>query len=63
MNTCILTCPIRNALRSELSWAHYAARVVLTQHYISDVLVGMYLAVACVYFSHAFFLKKGYNLR
>lgn len=40
-----------------------AARVVLTQHYVSDILAGMYLAVACVYFLHAFFLKKGYYLR
>lgn len=40
-----------------------AARVVLTQHYISDILAGMYLAITCVYFLHAFFLKKGYNLR
>lgn len=38
-----------------------AMRIVLAQHYISDVMTAFYLSLVCVYFLHAFYLKKGYT--
>lgn len=37
-------------------------RIVLSQHYISDVMAAFLLAFVCVHFLHAFYEKKGYNL-
>lgn len=39
-----------------------ATRIVLTQHYISDVMAGFYNALVCVHILHAFYKKKRYNL-
>lgn len=37
-------------------------RIVLTQHYISDVMAAIYLAIFSVNKLHAFYQKKRYNL-
>lgn len=37
-------------------------RIILFQHYISDVIAGFYLSFICVNLLYAFYLKKSYTL-
>lgn len=39
-----------------------AMRIILFQHYISDILAAFYLSFLCVNFLYTFYQKKGYNL-